>query len=91
MIAAATAQAAETLAAARAAAYRFDADRRAYDEAGRSFLLERSYSNLETALRRAPLTIIDHRLSATDGPLIDLRPSPAGSAAMPNPSPPTAP
>ena len=80
LVAAAGAQAAETLHAAGAAAYEFDADRRAYAEGGRSFLLERSYGNLEAALGRAPLTILDHRISAAEGPLIDLRSQAAGSA-----------
>ena len=86
--AAATAQAAETLHTAGAAAYEFDSDRRAYEQSGRPFLLERSYGNLTAALSRAPLTILDHRISAADGPLIDLRPQTApGIAPSPSPAP----
>jgi regulator of protease activity HflC (stomatin/prohibitin superfamily) len=44
LTAAADAQATESIAAADAEAYRFNADRRAYGEAGESFLLERTYS-----------------------------------------------
>jgi regulator of protease activity HflC (stomatin/prohibitin superfamily) len=80
LTAAAKAQAAETLHTADAEAYRFGADRRAYGDGGQAFLLERSYANLRTALGKAPLTIIDHRLSAADGPVIDLRSSAPGAA-----------
>jgi hypothetical protein len=55
-------------------------DRRAYQE-GPAFLLERSYSNLVGALKQTPLTIIDHRLSSTQSPVIDLRS--AGAAILP--------
>jgi regulator of protease activity HflC (stomatin/prohibitin superfamily) len=86
LIAAATAQAAETLHAADAEAYRFNADRRANAEGSRPFLLERSFSALKAALSRTPVTIVDHRLSPAQGPVFDWRaPStgsrPAGTAA----------
>jgi len=97
LTAAADAQATESVAAADAEAYRFNADRRAYGEAGESFLLERTYSKLKTALAQTPLTIVDHRLSPAQGPVLDLRnPSvsratpaapPATSAAAPSPAP----
>ena len=70
---AADAQAVETLHAANADAYRFNADRHAYAEGGQAFLLERSYATLTEALTQKPLTIIDHRLSSSQGPIIDLR------------------
>jgi regulator of protease activity HflC (stomatin/prohibitin superfamily) len=95
LTAAAKAQAAETLHTADAEAYRFGADRRAYGDGGQAFLLERSYGNLRTALGKAPLTIIDHRLSAADGPVIDLRSSAPGAGganrapAAPAPAQPT--
>jgi regulator of protease activity HflC (stomatin/prohibitin superfamily) len=73
LTAAADAQATESIAAADAEAYRFNADRRAYGEAGESFLLERSYSKLKMALAQTPLTIVDHRLSPAQGPVLDLR------------------
>jgi regulator of protease activity HflC (stomatin/prohibitin superfamily) len=99
LTAAAKAQAAETLHTADAEAYRFGADRRAYGDGGQAFLLERSYSNLRIALSKAPLTIIDHRLPAADGPVIDLRtgggpnrtsgapPAPAPAPAQPTVTP----
>jgi hypothetical protein len=71
------AQAAEAIAAANAETYRFGADRRAYTESGESFLLERSYGRLKTALAQTPLTIVDHRLSPAQGPVLDLRNPPA--------------
>jgi regulator of protease activity HflC (stomatin/prohibitin superfamily) len=90
LTAAADAQATETVATANAETYRFNADRRAYAETGEPFLLERSYSKLKTALAQAPLTIIDHRLSPAQGPVLDLRnPTAAsrGSAAAPASAP----
>lgn len=82
LTAAADAQATESVAAADAEAYRFNADRRAYAEAGESFLLERTYSKLKTALAQIPLTIVDHRLSPAQGPVLDLR-NPSVSRATP--------
>jgi regulator of protease activity HflC (stomatin/prohibitin superfamily) len=73
LTAAADAQASETVAAANSESYRFNADRRAYAESGEPFLLERTYSKLKTALSQAPLTILDHRLSPSQGPVLDLR------------------
>jgi regulator of protease activity HflC (stomatin/prohibitin superfamily) len=93
LTAAAKASAAETLHTADAEAYRFGADRHAYGDGGQAFLLERSYGNLRTALSKAPLTIIDHRLPAADGPVIDLRTGGANRtpgappAAAPGPAP----
>jgi hypothetical protein len=80
-VAAATAQAAETLGSANAEAYRFNADRRAYADGGRAFLLERSYSDLNEALKQTPLTILDHRLAAAQAPFLDLR-SPAATPGV---------
>lgn len=80
LLAAANAQATETRDTATAAAYRFSVDRRAYAQAGRSFVLEREYGSLTTALRGKPLTIMDHRLSSSDGPMIDMRPIAQGTA-----------
>jgi len=81
LLSSASAQATETRDTATAAAYRFSADRRAYAQSGRSFVLERLYGSLTTALRGKPLTIMDHRLSASNGPLIDMRPAAQGSAS----------
>jgi regulator of protease activity HflC (stomatin/prohibitin superfamily) len=87
LTAAADAQAAETIAAANAEAYRFNADRQAYAQSGESFLLERSYSKLKTALAQTPLIIVDHRLSPSQGPVLDLRN--AGSATRSSAAAPT--
>jgi regulator of protease activity HflC (stomatin/prohibitin superfamily) len=89
LTAAADAQATESVAAADAEAYRFNADRRAYGDAGESFLLERTYSKLKTALAQLPLTIVDHRLSPAQGPVLDLR-NPSVFRATPA-APPAAP
>ncbi|HEX5420405.1 MAG TPA: SPFH domain-containing protein, partial [Gammaproteobacteria bacterium] len=82
LMASAVAQAAETQHTASAAAYRFTADRNAFTDGGPAFLLERRYSNLDTALSRAPLTIIDHRLDSGQG-ILDLRSSEAGAGSAP--------
>ena len=88
LTAAADAQAAEAIAAASAETYRFSADRRAYAESGESFLLERSYGKLKTALAQSPLTIVDHRLSPAQGPVLDLRnPTTGARGAAPPASP----
>ena len=73
LITASSAQAEETLRAANTDAYQFNADRHAYAEAGRAFLLERSNRDIVAALVQTPLTILDHRLSAAQAPIIDLR------------------
>ena len=83
LLTAATAKSAETLGAANADAYRFGADRRAYADAGQAFLLERRFANLKIALLQRPLTLIDHRLSAAQAPILDLRSSAAPAAAQP--------
>jgi regulator of protease activity HflC (stomatin/prohibitin superfamily) len=85
---AAAASAVETMATANATAYQFNADRRAYAEAGRAFLLERSNRDIVAALVRTPLTIIDHRLNAAQAPILDLR---AIAPTMPNNAAPIAP
>jgi regulator of protease activity HflC (stomatin/prohibitin superfamily) len=70
----ATADAAETVAAAKTAHLRFTADQEAASVGGRSFLLERYFSALTSALGKAPKTIIDHRLNTPDATVLDLRP-----------------
>ena len=79
LIAAASGQSSEILHTAKADAYQFGAERRAYQEGGRSFLLERRLSNLTRALARAPLTIVDDRLNSAQAPFMDLREQPTGS------------
>ncbi len=78
---AADAKASEIHRAANAAAYRFDADRRAFATGGKAFLLERFYGNLDSALSKTPLTIMDHRLNSADGPILDLRAADANIGA----------
>ncbi len=73
LTAAAAAKAEEISRTADADAYQFGADRRAYTEAGRAFLLERSNRNIVAALTPIPLTIVDHRLTAAQAPLMDMR------------------
>jgi regulator of protease activity HflC (stomatin/prohibitin superfamily) len=84
---ASSARAEETVRAANTDAYQFNADRRAYAEAGRAFLLERSNRDIVAALMQTPLTIVDHRLSAAQAPIIDLRAigAPAPSTVKPGP------
>jgi len=84
---AADAKAAETLRTADAAAYRFNADRRAFAVGGKAFLMERYYSNLDSALSKIPVTILDYRLNSADGPILDLRAPAAGTGAS-EPAPP---
>jgi hypothetical protein len=81
LLAAANAQATETRDVANAAAYRFSIDRRAFAQDGRSFVLERLYGSLTSALKGKPLTIMDHRLAASDGPLVDMRPIAQGATS----------
>jgi regulator of protease activity HflC (stomatin/prohibitin superfamily) len=78
---AADAKAAEITRAADSAAYRFNADRRAYSDGGKAFLLERYYGNLDAALSKTPVTILDHRLNSASDPILDLR----GTAGVPAP------
>jgi regulator of protease activity HflC (stomatin/prohibitin superfamily) len=70
----AQAAAAETTEAARADAIRFTADRGANQAGGDAFLLERSFADLAAALAKTPLTILDSRLDAQSGPVLDFRP-----------------
>ncbi len=81
---AADAKAAEVRRIADSAAYRFNADRRAFAVGGKAFLLERFYGDLDGALSKVPVTIIDDRLNPAEGPILDLR-SVAPSAGTPAP------
>lgn len=75
LIVAADAQAVETDDRALGEAYRFAADRRASATGGNAFLLERYITDLASALRGRPLTLMDDRLPVADGPIIDMRPA----------------
>jgi len=79
LLTAADAAAAEALGNANAEAIRFKADRAAYATGGRAFLVERRFGSLERALSQSTLTIVDHRLSPSQVPILDLRGS--GTAA----------
>ncbi len=68
------AAAAEAVGSARSDAIRFDADLAADRASPGSFLLERRLTALSRSLTKVPLTIIDHRITAGDAPILDLRP-----------------
>ena len=67
--------AAEILSHAGAERQRFTADTVANQQGGKALTLERWLQALGSALARAQLTIVDHRFSHDDLPLIDLRPT----------------
>ena len=77
----AQASATERIQAAIGDAYQFDADRKGNSAGSASFLLERRNRNLVTALRGMHLTIMDARLSPSQGLLIDLRNNEGGAPA----------
>jgi regulator of protease activity HflC (stomatin/prohibitin superfamily) len=79
----ARALAAEALGVARADLIRFTADRDAAQAGGASFPLERYFAALSSALTRAPLTILDHRVAAGDAPVLDIRPPAAAQPTTP--------
>ena len=74
IIANAHARAADTIGEARSAAILFSADVASARAGGPSFPLNRSLTDIAAALHVSPLTIIDHRIPATDAPMLDLRP-----------------
>ena len=69
----ATAAAADTLGRAQAEGTVFSADARAYAKGGRAFLFERWLDRARTALSRAQLVVLDHRLGGAEAATIDLR------------------
>jgi regulator of protease activity HflC (stomatin/prohibitin superfamily) len=85
------ASAVESVGAANAVAYKFDAERHAHADGGQAFLMERSFANLEAALSGKLLILVDHRLESATGPIFDLR-SPgstrpiAGDAVLSSPA-----
>ncbi len=85
---AADAHAVEITDAAAADAYRFGADRRAYNEGKQSFLLERSFAKKVAAYSRSQLTLIDHRLTPEQRSILDLRTGPATGGGTANGAPP---
>lgn len=77
----AQAAAAEATGAATADLTRFTADRAAALSDSGSFMFERRLGAIAQGAARSALTVIDHRISRDDAPLIDLRPfSPAARA-----------
>ncbi len=70
-------EAATVVSQAQAEQTLFEGDRAAYRHGRPSFVLERWFARLKAALGRLPLVIVDHRISATDLPALDLRGSPA--------------
>ena len=70
---AAQAAAEEKLQEAKGEAYQFAADRKANGEGTNSFVMERTFAALTAALTQVRLTIVDHRLTAAQAPIIDLR------------------
>ncbi len=58
---------------------RFTADREAARVGGQAFLLERYLANVTAALGRAPLTIVDSRITSAGGSVLDLRPPSAAA------------
>lgn len=78
----AVAAAAELIGQARAESILFRADREARERYGEVFLLERRFERLVSALKKAELIVIDHRVDRANPPTIDLRTfSNSGSAA----------
>jgi regulator of protease activity HflC (stomatin/prohibitin superfamily) len=71
---AATAAAAERLSAAQIVRTNLRSDAAAYHNDGGPFLLERYLAQLSATLPSASVEILDHRLGASDGPTLDLRP-----------------
>ncbi|SDS41222.1 Regulator of protease activity HflC, stomatin/prohibitin superfamily [Pseudomonas asplenii] len=69
----ALASAQEIQAGARAADLRFSAERQAYAQAGRAFVLEQYLAQLSQGLARAKLLVLDHRLGGNSAPTLDLR------------------
>ena len=76
---------AEQVNQARGESILFNADRKAYQQDGKVFLLERWLDHLSKALKDSEFFVIDHRLNGQSAPTIDLRnfglPTPDDNAA----------
>lgn len=81
----AIAAAAETLSGAESEQKLFEGDDVAYIQGGRAFLLERWFDRARTALARAHIVVMDHRLSGAAAPTIDLRAFAPAAATLPPP------
>ncbi|MBV9655979.1 MAG: hypothetical protein JOZ42_15605 [Acetobacteraceae bacterium] len=64
----------ESISAAQTGLTEIIADDRPYRAASQPFLLERYFTDIKAALANVPLEILDHRLSGTGLPVVDLRP-----------------
>ncbi len=76
----ALATSAERTGTATADATRFAADRDAATAAGEAFLFEHRFARLLSVIPNTDVIVIDHRILATDAPVIDLRPPPGDPA-----------
>jgi regulator of protease activity HflC (stomatin/prohibitin superfamily) len=76
----ALATSAERTGTATADATRFAADRDAAIAAGDAFLFEHRLAALLSIIPKIDVIVIDHRIPAADGPVIDLRSPPAAAA-----------
>jgi regulator of protease activity HflC (stomatin/prohibitin superfamily) len=85
IVAQASAAAAETTGIAQADLTRFTADHAADQAASEAFRLDRRLTAIGTGLAKSALTIIDHRIPATDAPVLDLRPLSPGTARAAGP------
>jgi regulator of protease activity HflC (stomatin/prohibitin superfamily) len=65
--------AAERIGAAKADRIVFDGERQAYAAGGRAFLFERRLQRLDLGLADKPVILIDHRLTESQIPTIDMR------------------
>jgi regulator of protease activity HflC (stomatin/prohibitin superfamily) len=70
---AAVAASTELVNQARSESVLFEADRRANEQDGQAFLLERRFERLANGLKKSEFIVIDHRLNGRNGPTIDLR------------------
>ncbi len=68
-----TAAASEAKSNASVISVRFAAEQKAYQSAGKAFLLEQYYSQLGKGLSNGSLIILDHRIGGALSPTIDLR------------------
>lgn len=91
IVAQARAAAAETTGTAEADLTRFTADHAAAHTGGEAgaeaFRLERRLSAIGKGLAKSALTIIDHRIPASDAPVLDLRPLSPATARAAGPDP----
>jgi regulator of protease activity HflC (stomatin/prohibitin superfamily) len=88
LVTAAQASSDEKVDAAKADAYQFNADRKAYAEGQNSFVMERTFAALVAALRQVRLTIVDNRLTPAQAPIIDMRSGAAPAAPDASPAAP---